>query len=271
MNAQQPVLFVGHGSPMMALQPGAAGAAMHAVAQRLPTPRAVLVISPHWETLVPTVGTAAQMATIHDFGGFDERLYQMQYPAPGEPALAERVVQLLQAADLPVKTDAQHGLDHGAWIPLQMMYPQAHIPVVPLSIQHALGPGHAYRVGQALAPLAQEGVLLLCSGNITHNMRDWHMMMNGIAVPPYAEAFSDWVHSELSAGRHEALLGYRQPQSEVHALGLRAHPRDEHFLPLFSAMGAAGESANAQAFHRGISDHVFAMDAYIFTPQGATP
>jgi 4,5-DOPA dioxygenase extradiol len=245
MNAQQPVLFVGHGSPMMALQPGAAGAAMRAMAQRLPPPRAILVISPHWETHVATVGTAAQMETIHDFGGFDQRLYQMQYPAPG--------------------------LDHGAWIPLQMMYPQAHIPVVPLSIQHALGPGHAYRVGQALAPLAQEGVLLLCSGNITHNMRDWHMMVNGIAVPPYAQAFADWVHSQLTNGRHDALLGYRQPQSELHAQGLRAHPRDEHFLPLFCAMGAAGESAQAQAFHRGISDHVFAMDAYVFTPQGATP
>ena len=264
MNTQLPVLFVGHGSPMMALNPGAAGAAMHTLGQALPRPRAIVVVSPHWETRVPTVGTARSMETIHDFGGFDERLYQMQYPAAGDPALAQRVSDLLQLAGLPVDTDPTRGLDHGAWIPLMMMFPEAKVPVVPLSIQHHGGPAHAQRVGQALHSLASDGVLLLCSGNITHNLRDWHLMMQGIAVPAYAAGFADWVHAQLLSGQHAKLLNYRQTQPD----GVRAHPRDEHFLPLFTALGAAGEGARVTALHRGVSDHVIAMDSYAFIPQG---
>jgi 4,5-DOPA dioxygenase extradiol len=260
MSAYRPVLFVPHGSPMFALHPGAAGAAMTQVAAQFGTPRAIVVVSPHWDTAVPTVGLATRPETIHDFGGFDERLYQMQYPATGCPEVAAQVVSALQAAGLPVAQDAQRGLDHGAWIPLRQMFPDADVPVVPLSVQSHLGPEHAYRVGQALAGLAAHNILVLASGNITHNLRDlMQLRMQGGATPDYVQSFADWVHGRMSARDLPGLLAYRQQ-----AAGQRAHPTDEHLLPLFTALGAAGADAQPQAFFRGISDHVIAMDGYAF-------
>jgi 4,5-DOPA dioxygenase extradiol len=261
MNTTRPVLFVPHGSPMFALHPGAAGAALSQVASRMGTPRAIVVISPHWETALPTVGNASQMATLHDFGGFDPRLYDIQYPATGCPEAAQQVVNALRAAGLPTATDASRGLDHGAWVPLRQMFPDADVPVVPLSIQHHGGPAHAYRVGQALAPLTQEGFLVVGSGNVTHNLRDWQLSrMTGQPTPDYVHNFADWVHSQMRAHQVDALLNYRQTQ----ASGVRAHPRDEHLLPLFTALGAAGTDAQPEAFYRGIDDHVIAMDGYAF-------
>ena len=260
MTAPRSVLFVPHGSPMFALHPGAAGAAMTQVAAQLGTPRAIVVVSPHWETAVPTVGFATRPETIHDFGGFDPRLYEMQYPATGCPEVAAQVVNALQAAGLPVAQDAQRGLDHGAWIPLRQMFPDADVPVVPLSVQSHLGPEHAYRVGQALAGLAQQGILVVGSGNITHNLRDFMVVrMQGGATPAYVQTFADWIHTHMTERDVPGLLAYRQQAS-----GQRAHPSDEHLLPLFTALGAAGADAQAEAFFRGISDHVIAMDGYAF-------
>lgn len=260
MNPLRSVLFVPHGSPMFALQPGAAGVAMRDVVAQLGTPRAIVVVSPHWETEVPTVGTATQLKTIHDFGGFDPRLFDIQYPATGCPEAAEQVVAALQAAGLPVARDAQRGLDHGAWVPLRHMFPDADVPIVPLSVQHHGGPQHAYRVGQALAPLAQQGFLIVASGNVTHNLRDWQRSLLGQPAPAYLSVFADWIHAQMVGHQTEALLDYRQTQPA----GVRAHPRDEHLLPLFTALGAAGEDAQPEAFYRGISDHVIAMDGYAF-------
>lgn len=260
-NALRPVVFVPHGSPMFALQPGPAGAAMSALTARLPAPRAIVVISPHWETELPTVGTAARLETIHDFGGFDPRLYEIQYPATGCPEVADQVASALRAAGLPVQTDAQRGLDHGAWVPLRQMFPDADVPVVPLSVQHHGGPPHAYRVGQALAPLAQQGLLVVASGNVTHNLRDWQLARStGQATPGYVQAFADWIEAQMQARQDAALLAYRHSQEA----GRRAHPRDEHLLPLFTALGAAGAQAQPQAFFRGVYDHVIAMDGYAF-------
>ncbi len=250
---------------MAALQPGAAGAALAELARTLERPRAVLVISPHWETQVATVGTASQLPghqleTIHDFGGFDQALYEIQYPACGSPQAAAQVVTALQAAGLPVTTDPQRGLDHGAWIPLRVLFPTADVPVVPLSIQHQGGPKHAYRVGQALAPLAEQDWLILASGNITHNLRDWREANGSGGVDTrYAQRFSDWIHQQMVNRQLQALLNYRLEQPEA----LRAHPRDEHLLPLFTALGAAGAGAQPKAFHRGMADQVIAMDGYI--------
>ena len=245
---------------MFALHPGAAGAAMRQVAGQMGKPRAIVVVSPHWETAIPTVGFANQPETIHDFGGFDPRLYDMQYPAPGSPDVAAEVLQALQQAGLPVAQDPTRGLDHGAWIPLRQMFPEAGIPVVPLSVQSHLGPEHAYRVGQALAGLAQQGILVLASGNITHNLRDLMVLRTqGGAIPGYVQAFPDWIHTRMAARDVPSLLAYRQQ-----AAGQRAHPSDEHLLPLFTALGAAGAQAQPQAFFRGISDHVIAMDGYAF-------
>jgi len=251
---------------MFALEPGPAGAALSDVVQRLAAPRAVVVISPHWETTVPTVGTATALETIHDFGGFDPRLFDIQYPASSGVAVAEPVVQALQKAGLAVAIDPQRGLDHGAWVPLRQMFPQAPVPVVPLSIQHAQGPAHAWRVGQALAPLAEQGYWIVASGNITHNLRDWQLTgLMGTGTPDYVPEFADWVHAQLTEGRTEALLDYRQSQSA----GVRAHPRDEHLLPLFTALGAAGPQARAEPFFRGVYDRVIAMDGYAFAGAAA--
>lgn len=246
---------------MFALNPGAAGAAMTEWVRTHETPRAIVVISPHWETPVPVVGCATRLSTVHDFGGFDPRLFQIQYPAQGQPLLAQRVQDLLRAAGLPALLDPAQGLDHGAWVPLRQMYPKADVPVVPLSIQHHGGPAHAHRVGQALAPLREEGVLIVASGNITHNLRDWQVCsMLGQPTPDYVGVFADWVHERLQAHDLEALLDYRQRQPA----GVRAHPRDEHLLPLFTALGAAGANSSVQPFFRGVSDVVIAMDGYTF-------
>jgi len=157
---------------------------MRDLVPQLKTPRAIVVVSPHWETAVPTVGCATRPETLHDFGGFDPRLYDMRYPAPGSPEVAALVVDALQKAQLPAAQDVQRGLDHGAWTPLRQMFPDANIPVVPLSVQSHLGPLHAYRVGQALACLAAQNILLVGSGNITHNLRDVMAARTAGAAPP---------------------------------------------------------------------------------------
>ena len=261
MNSNRFSLFVPHGSPMFALQPGAAGAALAEMGSQFRAARAVVVVSPHWETEIPEVGFAARPATIHDFGGFDSRLFEIQYPAAGDPQVAQAVLDALRAAGFQAKADSGRGLDHGVWVPLLHMFPQADLPVIPVSLQHHAGPEHAYRIGQSLAPLAEQGFLIVGSGNVTHNLRDWQMVQSlGSPRPDYVTGFSDWVHTQMTARNTEALLRYRSSQPDA----VRAHPRDEHFLPLMVALGAAGESAKPYAFFRGISDHVLAMDGYAF-------
>ena len=246
---------------MFALEPGAAGAAMSAIAAGISRPRAILVISPHWETDIPTVGTAARLNTIHDFHGFDQRLYQIQYPATGCPEAAAEVIDTIERQGIPVTSDKERGLDHGAWTPLRQMFPDADVPIVPLSIQHHGGPRHAYRIGQALAPLAQRGFLIIASGNITHNLRDWQVARSGASIDiAYVARFADWVNETLTHKDIDTLLDYRSNRDD----GRRAHPRDDHFLPLFTAIGAAGSEAQPEAFHRSISERVIAMDGYRF-------
>jgi 4,5-DOPA dioxygenase extradiol len=255
------VLFVPHGSPMFALNPGAAGASMRQITPQLAAPRAIVVVSPHWETALPTVGLATQLETIHDFYGFPAPLYELHYPATGCPEAALEVVKALQAHGFEVQTDAQRGLDHGAWMPLRHMFPDADVPVVPLSVQSHAGPAHAYRIGQALASLAEQNIWIMGSGNVTHNLGDLRLArMHGDPTPAYVQVFADWVAEHLAQGDLQRLLNYRQHSPE----GVRAHPSEEHLLPLFTAMGAAGPKAQPQAFHRGISDGVIAMDGYAF-------
>ncbi len=260
-NTGLPTLFVPHGSPTFALEPGIAGSRMASAAREIPTPRAIVIFSPHWETNDPTVGTSPQLETIHDFHGFDSRLYSIHYPAAGCPSAAARVIDALEAEGFVVATDGKRGLDHGAWVPLMHMFPDADVPVIPVSIQHRGGPEHAYRVGQALADLRHEGFLIVGSGNLTHNLRDWlHAMRNTGSTPPYVSEFSGWVANRLKVHDIQSLLNYRQTQSA----GLRAHPRDEHLLPLFTALGAAGETFRTERIHQGISEVVLAMDTYRF-------
>ena len=188
-----PSLYISHGSPMTALRPGELGTQLAALAQGLPRPRAIVVASAHWLARRPLVGAASKPVTIHDFGGFPPPLYEIEYPAPGAPALAQQVTRLLELAGLHPQQDPQRGLDHGIWVPLRMLYPQADIPVVPLSIQPELGPAHQFAVGRALAPLRAEGVLVIGSGSITHNLHDLHQGYSAEREAPYVRPFIDWI------------------------------------------------------------------------------
>jgi len=253
-----PSVFVSHGSPMHALEPGAAGEAWKALAQRLPRPKAILIASAHWETNLPMLTGAEKPETIHDFTNFPEPLYRLRYPAPGAPALAQRAQALLKDAGFTAGIDGCRGLDHGAWSPLLYMYPKHEITVVQISIQPEFGPRHHVALGHAVKKLADEGVLIIGSGHMTHNLRDWG---RGAKAPQtYAREFQDWVKEKLEAKDIESLVDYRS--RSLH--GVRAHPTDEHFLPLFFALGAASEKAKPERVYDAIDSGVLAMDAYVF-------
>jgi len=258
MPLRWPSVFVSHGSPMHALQAGPAGEAWAALGRRLGRPRAILIASAHWETDRPLLTGAARPQTIHDFYNFPEPLYRLRYPAPGAPELAQQAKQLLAEKNFPAAIDPERGLDHGAWSPLLYMYPDADVPVVQLSIQPALGPQHHLELGKALQPLAAENVLVIGSGHMTHNLRDW---ARGAGAPaPYAREFQLWVKNEIESGEVERLANYRSLSPH----GVRAHPTDEHFLPLFVALGAAGDGAPERVYD-AIDSGVLAMDAYVFS------
>ncbi|MFC6840922.1 DODA-type extradiol aromatic ring-opening family dioxygenase [Xanthomonas theicola] len=255
-----PSLYVSHGSPMTALYPGLVGARLAELAATLPHPRAIVVASAHWLARQPLVGAAAPPPTLHDFGGFPRQLHEMQYPAPGAPALAREVAERLARAGLQPLVDERRGLDHGVWVPLSLLYPQADIPVLPLSIQPELGPAHQLAMGRALAPLREDGVLLVGSGSITHNLHDLGRYADGKNAP-YVRPFVDWVEQALLREDLPALLDYRRqaPFAE------RAHPTDEHWLPIYFAMGAAGgDGLGAQRIDAGIDAGVLAMELYRF-------
>ncbi len=263
MTPTLPSLFVPHGAPTFALAPGAAGPALKAQADALPRPRAIVIVSPHWQTGSATVGTADRLETIHDFYGFPEALYTIRYPASGCREGADVVAATLAAAGLAVQHDRQRGLDHGAWVPLRLMYPDADVPVIPLSLPRQATPADAHRLGLALAPMKQQGFLVIGSGSLTHNLRDFqNAFHDGGEGTGYVRTFADWFASRLAAGDVEALLDYRRRAPEA----TRAHPSEEHLLPLFVALGAGGPAAHAERFHSGIDDYVIAMDAYAFRP-----
>jgi len=266
MNVSLPTLFVSHGSPMHAIQAGRAGDAWTALGQRLARPKAVLVASAHWETELPMVGTSGQPETIHDFGGFPQELYRIRYAAPGAPDVAARAAELLRRAGMTASTNGCRGLDHGAWVPLRRMFPDADVPVIPISIQPQLGPAHALRVGRALARLGERGLLVIASGNLTHNLRDYtEATSNGRGTPAYVREFADWMWERLAVRDLDGLLDYRRLAPHAR----RAHPTEEHLLPLYIALGAAGEDFEAERTHAGVDSYVLAMDAYVFTARSS--
>jgi 4,5-DOPA dioxygenase extradiol len=243
---------------MLLLQPGATGAAWQRLADTLPRPQAILAVSAHWTTRAAAVSAAPRPATIHDFYGFPDALYDLDYPAPGAPALAERVTGLVPG----IAVDARRGLDHGAWAPLSLMYPTADIPVVQLSVMPGAEASAHFEIGRRLAPLAREGVLVLGSGSLTHNLYDLVPdAADGTALPHVAE-FSDWFAERLADGDAPALLDWERRAPHAR----RAHPTPEHLLPLFVALGAAGDAARARAVHRGYQLGALAMDAWRFDP-----
>jgi len=256
MNSPLPTLFLSHGSPMHALEPGAVRGVWEQFARDLPRPEAILIASAHWETDIPALTAVAKPETIHDFYGFPKPLYQIRYPSPGAPAIAARAVELLEKQNIKAVADRQRGLDHGAWSPLLYMYPDADVPVVQVSVQTGLGTRHHLALGRALAPLAGEGILIIGSGHLTHNLRE---RRDG---PPagYVREFQDWVKRRIDEHDLDTLANYRSLTPH----GARAHPTEEHFLPLFFALGAASPGYSAERLYDGIETGSLAMDAYLF-------
>lgn len=267
-----PPLFLSHGSPMIALQPRAAGAFLQrlgpAIDAAFGRPKAILVASAHTLTREPALLAASQHAAIYDFGDFDPRLNQLRYDALGAPELATRVASLLRAAGMPVRRVDKGGLDHGIWTPLRYVYPDAGVPVLPLGWPPNWTPKQLFALGTALAPLSAEGVLVIGSGAITHNLRrvfeGGGMHPVDRAATPESTAFRDWFAARVAAADWPALLDYRAQAPHAALM----HPSEEHLLPFFVAAGA-GLGAHvgggpAARIHASLEYGDLGMDSYAF-------
>ena len=254
-----PTLFLSHGSPMHALAPGVLGDAWAALGRRIPRPDAVLMCSAHWETSLPMVTGQRKPETIHDFGGFPKALYEIAYPAAGAPALASRTVELLKKAGITAGIDGCRGLDHGAWVPLRWMYPEADVPVAQLAVQPGRGTAHHVALGRALTRLRGERILIIGSGHTTHNLQDWvgHRSHKPLR---YAVDFATWLEATLAAHDEQALVDYRDRAP----FAARAHPTDEHLLPLFVAYGAATPHGTIERVADGYENGALSRDSFLF-------
>jgi 4,5-DOPA dioxygenase extradiol len=259
-----PSLFLSHGAPTLPLTDAPARAFLNELGDLFARPKAILVISAHWETSVPTVGAVDRNEIIHDFSGFPRALYELRYPAPGSPSVAARVSDLLRAAEFDCNIDRRRGLDHGAWVPLLLMYPQADIPVLQLSVQPHLGPKHHLLVGRALAPLRKEGVLIIGSGSLTHDLSEFRGHGPNDPAPDWVNGFADWFDCALTTGQTDDLLDYRRQAP----FAIKNHPSEEHLVPLYAALGAAGGNARAERLHASSTYGVLRMDVYAFQAPG---
>lgn len=255
-----PTLFLSHGSPMLAIEDSPAGRFLDNLGSQLPRPRAIVIASAHFVANQPTLGGSPHPRTIHDFGGFPPELYQLQYPAPGSAELAGRIAGQLEAAGWKGQVRADHGIDHGVWVPLRRMYPQADIPVVPIAVNPLADAACHRSVGQALAALRDEGVLVIGSGGFVHNLGDIEWGQKDGPLAPWAAEFSAWMHEKLRAGDVESLLAWRDLAPHAR----HAHPTTEHLMPLFVALGAAGSDPRVEVLHRSHELGTLALDAFAF-------
>jgi 4,5-DOPA dioxygenase extradiol len=258
-------LFVSHGAPTYALEPGIAALQLTALGNRIVPPTAIVIVSPHWMTRNIKVSSVAQPETIYDFGGFPDALRQIQYPAPGHPQLAEQVVALLRKQAWPAELDNSWGFDHGAWVPLRYLFPKANIPVLQVSMPQDLDSNSAWKLGQDLGVLARQGVLIIGSGSLTHNLYEFGAY--GPNPEPYVLQFVDWIRARLNSTSIQDLTQWHQ-----HApFAKRAHPSEEHFLPLLIAAGAwsyadkNGASATShEVLEGGVRYGMLSMESYAF-------
>ncbi|MEQ1954318.1 class III extradiol ring-cleavage dioxygenase [Mesorhizobium sp. CN2-181] len=260
-----PSLFISHGGPNIVISDTPARHYLEALSSLLPRPKAIVISSAHFETDGVAVVTDPAPEMMYDFRGFAPELYEMVYPAPGDPALAERVFGLLGEAGLSPSRAARCGYDHGTWTPLKLAYPQADIPVVQVSIDPNRDAAWHHAVGRALAPLRGEDILVIGSGHITHNLRAFFSVVRqgaepDPALPAKVKAFSDWFADELSKGDTQALLDWKHRAP----FPAENHPTDEHLMPIFFAYGAAGEGAHGRRVHDSVNHGFFANDSYLF-------
>ncbi len=258
MSDPLPTLFVSHGPPTMVVEDSPCRDFLAGLGTEIDRPESVLCVSAHWETTTPMVSAAPEPATIHDFYGFPEALHALTYPAPGAPALAARVAGLLDDAGLGGGIDGARGLDHGAWTPLMLIYPDATVPVAQLSILASGDPARHLALGRALAPLRHDGVLVLASGNATHSLPERGRRDDPPAA--FARAFDDWLATAVEAGRTDALVDYLAAAPEA----ARNHPTPDHYTPLLVAIGAAGEAATGRRIHASFMYASLGMAAFRF-------
>lgn len=253
-----PSLFVSHGAPTFALDPGLLGPKLKQLGERLPDLTAVAVISAHWQTTGVQVMKTAAPETLHDFGGFPQALYRLRYPAPGAPALASDTAALLKTAGIDASLDDRRGLDHGAWVPLLYLLPEAQVPVYQVSMPSDLDAQGALRLGRALKSLRHRGVLVMGSGSLTHNLGE--IGLSDPRATKYAAEFTAWVRAHIETRDLQALTDYRR--RAPHAV--RAHPTEEHFLPLLVALGASDDADAVTVIEGGMTYGVLSMESYAF-------
>lgn len=257
-----PALFVSHGAPTFALEPGVLGPKLRQFGERLQGLQAVAIVSAHWQTPGLQVMHTAAPETIHDFGGFPPALYRLKYPAPGAPAMAADTAALLGAAGFSVSFDEVRGLDHGVWVPLLYLLPEARVPVFQVSLPFAYNAERALQLGRALKGLRDRGVLVMGSGSLTHNLRE--IGQTDPSNTRYALEFTAWVREHLEKKDIDALVDYRR--RAPHAL--RAHPTEEHFLPLLVALGASDDEDAVEVIEGGMTYGVLSMESYAFERRG---
>lgn len=255
-NQTLPGLFISHGSPMLALNPEQLGPALDRLSLNLPQPKAIIVMSAHWESDELEVSSSVRPETWHDFRGFPAALYQIHYPAPGDPVLAERIMAMLATQGIMAHANSSRPRDHGVWMPLLHMYPQADIPVIALSLPKHTSPNMLYQIGQSLALLRQEQILIIGSGSITHNLRELSWDASAAPVPQWASEFRNHVSLKLSHGLFDEVL---QLENLPHLN--RNHPTLEHLSPLFFAMGTGSRYS---LVHNSFSMGALGMDVYRF-------
>lgn len=260
MSDRMPTLFLSHGSPMTALHHSAARDFLEHYAPELPRPKAILIATAHFEARLPLLTADEKPEMIYDFGGFPRPLFEMVYPAPGSPDIAVRAASLLQAAGYEAHPVADRGFDHGTWVPLKLMYPDADIPVVQISVQTQKGSAHHLALGAALQPLRDEGVLIVGSGSLTHNLYELARGGRELDAPiqDWVKDFAEWIAAKVEAGDAQAIADYRTTAP----FARENHPSEEHFLPLPFAMGAGG--GPGKRIHSSYDYGILSMDAYRF-------
>ena len=261
--ARMPTLFISHGSPMLAMVDSAARRFLQALGPRLQAPAAVVVLSAHYDAPTVEITAAARPETIHDFGGFPDALYRLRYPAPGNPKLAQEIAERLRSAGIDAALEPSRGLDHGAWIPLSLLFPRADVPALQVSIDTAGSPEQHFALGRALRPLREAGALILGSGGATHNLALYahaRGRTDESSPPEWVEAFNEWTAGAIAQRRYEDLFRYaeRAPYAEQN------HPTPEHFLPLFATLGAAYDDEAAARIHSSYDRGLLSLDAYAF-------
>jgi 4,5-DOPA dioxygenase extradiol len=264
-----PAVFVSHGSPMIAIEDDPWGRALAEFAAKLPKPRAAMVVSGHWEEPGPVRVTASPSPeTMHDFGGFPEELYRIRYPARGDPGLAALTARLLEDAGFPAKTDPERGLDHGAWVPLRFLYPDADVPVVEISQPLRRNPEDALRMGAALSRLRDQDVLLLGTGGVVHNLRKIDLADERDRVADWARAFDSWIAERLEAMDAAGIASYRTtaPHAEL------AVPTPDHLDPIFVVLGSAIAGERVTTIHEGFRYGTLSMRSFaVGSPRPKAP